>query len=199
MKCDKGLLYNAAGNHEEVCRTDYEYTPDKLLGQMEDKVRLSPEEKEKYIKKFGLNKGHPVQKMFALFLAMAALRGLQIPMEVIAPTPLRRIGGVFLGIFLFLVFAAGSAAVFHLSNEDKKEYRYLKTRDIYRVRVFYCDKARDEDGTYIRISDGKGNTFDGYYYVSSRQWKNAETIAWYVYYYRQRDEKLKIRIVGEAL
>lgn len=188
-------VYNAICDHEEVRRELYEYASDELLWQMDGKVRLSPEEKKKYIKKFRLNKSHPFRKMFALFLAMGALSSLQMPSEVIDPTPLRLVGGALFGIFLFLMFGAGSIAIFYLSNEDKKEYRYLKNHDIYRVRVYCYDKDCDREGNYIRISDGKGSFFPGYYHVTKQQWENAESIAWYAYYYSGKKGNLSIRVM----
>lgn len=162
--------------------------------ELEGSILLSLEEKEQYIKELDMDKSHPFQKLFALFLAIVAFSSFRILPDMTGLEPLRRAGGILFGIFLFLLFAGGSAAVFHVSNEDKKEYRYLKTCDIYRARVYFYDKRRDEDGNFIRISDENGRLIEGYYGIGAKQYKSAESIAWYAYYYRQKDGSLKIRV-----
>ena len=192
-------VYNAICDRQEVRGQPPEYASYELLGQMDDKVCLSPEEKEHYIKKFELHKSHPFQKIFALFLATAALSSLRMPLEVMDSASFRRIGAALFGLFLFFLFGAGCVAVFRMSCAGKREYKYLKTHDVYRVRVYYYHKDSDADGDYLQFSDGKGHFFGERFHVMKNQWQNVENIVWYAYFYRQEDGNFRVRVTDGIL
>ncbi len=191
-------VYNAVVNTKETKLVEQCAEKDKI-SLIPDARVLTPQEKNVFCAKLKLNRNHWALKFISMFCFLVGLMMFTMPFQVIDKTWGNIMVGLILGIVLGTLFIMAGCTYFKLSCEGKKEYKYLKNQDVYRVKVYVYDRkvsSSQHSNRYVKISDGEELFFEELYKVTNKQFENAAILEWYAYYYKERDGCYKIRVMA---
>lgn len=160
---------------------------------------LTATEKNMMCKKLKLNKNNWFIKGFSIMFYLIGISSFGLPTQVLDPKISNIILAVIFGSLMGVFFIIMGYNVFQMSCEGKKEYNYISSHDVFKVRVYSYDKKNASKNDCIKICDGNELFFDEWYTVTRKQFDNAENIKWYAYYYVDKKGIYKIRVLEEVM
>ncbi len=191
-------VYNAIVGSKET-KLDVQCLEKDRIVLIPDAQELSPQEKHAFCMRLKLNKNRWFYKICSMIYFIMGVACFSMPFQVEEKTVGNIFAGIIIGAALGILFIYVGRICFSISCEGKKEYKYLKNQDVFKVQVYVYDKLIDgskHHNRYVKISDGKELFFEELYEVTTKLYDNAANVKWYAYYYREHNGGYKIRVMA---